>query len=178
MKKNRWDIAQIDETPLINFVKKGTGSTISSFPCSSVTDPSLAKTSEKTVFPQSVTPPVAKSPVVSTSKHFDIFLPVTTPKLTVKFSSISQACSTPETSRVSFNESQKYVSPFDVRPMPKMIPTFTSSRKRKSQKSEILTLTPIKEEQLKKFNIKVSKEKKQAVTKALFTKEFFPLRKK
>lgn len=213
--KESLEYSSDEDIPLINFVKKGTGSSNSSFPSSLVTDPNLAKTSDKTLFPQSSIPPVAKSPVALTSKNFDSllpatskltlksscisqpsssilsnvrvssspvpvastsknldnFLPVTTPKLSMELPSTSQAaCSTPETSRVSLNESQQYVSPFDVRPVPKMAPTSTSSRKRKSQKSEVLTSTPIKEEQLEKFNIKVSKENKQAVTKPLFTK--------
>ncbi|KAK9674866.1 hypothetical protein QE152_g40795 [Popillia japonica] len=170
------------DIPLLNVVHKNKvplhPPLASSCPVSSITTASLGQKSDvESTFPSSATPAIVKSnmafdwpsiSVASPSKTLVLHVaPLNSSSeslaLTIKSSSV------PSTSRVYYNELQKHVSPFDVRPVRKMCLTSSSSRKRKSQKSEILTSSPIKQQQLDKFNSKAVKYKKHAVTKPVST---------
>lgn len=78
---------------------------------------------------------------------------------------------TPETIEVDSNNpppelAASHVTPMDIRPSPKMIVNTTNTRRRQTQRAEVLTSTPIKDQQRKKEEKKkVPKIKIQAVKK-------------
>ncbi|KAJ8706956.1 hypothetical protein PYW08_011090 [Mythimna loreyi] len=84
----------------------------------------------------------------------------------------------PETIKVSINNTNEqdsqpeivapHVTPIEIRPSPKMMVHTTNTRRRKTQRAEILTSTPIKDQQREKEEKKkVSTNKIQAVKKNL-----------